>query len=581
MNHKTTTCALLIALLTPLLTACQRNSSDDGRATFAYFTYEGNDPRFEGPFDSATQYLNPILAGFYPDPSICRKGDTYYLVCSSFAFFPGVPLFSSTDLVSWRQGPFVLSRPGQLPLDGQGVSAGIFAPAISYNPLNDTFYMITTNVGAGNFFVTTHDPLTEPWSDPIYLPQVDGIDPSFFFDDDGRAYIVHNAPTMDPEDYSGQRAIRILPFDTAGDSICGPAVEIVRGGTHVEERPIWIEGPHLFKTQGTYYLMCAEGGTGDHHSEVIFRSQSPYGPWEEAPNNPILTQRDLTGPRGDNIVTSAGHADLVQTPSGDWWAVFLGCRPYEDDYYNTGRDTYLLPVSWNESGWPTILPPGTPIPTVVDAPHTLTRDGDPYLTGNFTYTDRFAGDTLHPRWLALRRPAQDCVTLTDKGLALTPLATALHDAPGRAAESCPPASGALAAIFTRQQHTHFAAETSLTFAPEDSLQFAGLALLQNEQYHFTFGKTLVDGQSTVILTRANRGAPETIASQTLSAPDQGLRLRIEGHGRYYDFLYAEGEGDWQTLAEHVDAVLLSTHASGGFIGTMIGLYATSPQSAEP
>ena len=563
MNHQTTTTgALLAALLAALLTACSGGEAPaDGRATFAYFTYEGNDPRFAQPFDSATQYLNPILAGFYPDPSICRKGDTYYLVCSSFAFFPGVPLFSSTDLVSWRQGPFVLSRPEQLPLDGQGVSAGIFAPAISYNPLNDTFYMITTNVGAGNFFVTTHDPLSEPWSDPIYLPEVDGIDPSFFFDDDGRAYIVHNAPTMDPEDYSGQRAIRILPFDTAGDSICGPAVEIVRGGTHVEEQPIWIEGPHLFKTQGTYYLMCAEGGTGDHHSEVIFRSkESPYGPWEEAPNNPILTQRDLTGPRGADIVTSAGHADLVQTPSGDWWAVFLGCRPYEGDYYNTGRDTYLLPVAWNASGWPTILPPGTPIPTVVDAPHTLTRDGDPYLTGNFTYTDRFQGDTLHPRWLALRQPAQDCVALTDKGLALTPLATNIA---GR---------DSLAAVFTRQQHTHFVAETSLTFTPQDSLQFAGLALLQNEQYHFTFGKTLLNGNPTVILTEANGGTPERIADAALSSTGSPLRLRIEGHGRYYDFLYAEGEGDWQTLATHVDALLLSTHASGGFIGTMIGLY---------
>lgn len=549
--------------LIPTLAACLlvgcTGSTATGQATFSHFTYEGHDARFDKSFDTLSQYLNPILAGFYPDPSICRKGDTYYLVCSSFTFFPGVPLFESEDLVSWRQTGFVLDRPSQLPLRGQGVSSGIFAPAISYNPRNDTFYMITTNVGAGNFFVKSRDP-GEGWSEPIYLPKVDGIDPSFFFDEDGKGYIVHNAPTQEAADYEGQRAIRLLAFDVSGDSVVGVPVEIVRGGTHVEAQPIWIEGPHLFRVGDTYYLMCAEGGTGDHHSEVIFRAPSPYGPWEEAPHNPILTQRDLTDEGREDLVTSAGHADLVQSPEGDWWAVFLACRPYEGDYYNTGRDTYLLPVTWAD-GWPTILPPATPLPTVVDAGHALTRDGDPGLTGNFTYTDDFSGASLHARWLRLRGPSEGCIRLTEEGLTLTPIATTLGE------------RDTLSAVFCRQQHTRFSAETQLRFTPDAEGAFAGMVLLQNENNHFTFGKTLIQGQETLLLTRVEDGETDTLAMAPLCAGT--LRLRIEGDGRYYAFLYAEGDDEWQALATEVDGILLSTHASGGFIGAMIGLYATS------
>jgi xylan 1,4-beta-xylosidase len=333
-------------------------------ATFSYFNYVGNDNRFDKKIDNARQYFNPILAGFYPDPSVCRKGDTYYLVNSSFSFFPGVPIFTSKDLVNWKQLGNVLDRESQLPLTHQRVSGGIYAPDITYNKNNQTFYMITTNVGAGNFFVKTKYP-AKGWSEPIYLHKINGIDPSMFFDQDGKGYIVHNAPVMGKADYEGQRAIRIFRFDVKGDSIIGEPTEIVRGGTHVTEKPIWIEGPHLFRVGKFYYLMCAEGGTGSMHSEVIFRAKNPMGPWEEFSGNPILTQRSGLDPAREDIVTSTGHADLVQAPRGDWWAVFLGCRPYEDDFYNTGRDTYLLPVTWKD-GWPTILEKGKVMPTVVN-----------------------------------------------------------------------------------------------------------------------------------------------------------------------------------------------------------------------
>ena len=538
-------------------------SSNAQTAIFKSFSYEGNDARFNKNIDSSKQFYNPILAGFYPDPSICRVGDTYYLVNSSFSFYPGVPLSTSKDLVNWKPLGHVLDRRSQLPLTHQRISGGIFAPAISYNQKNKTFYMITTNIGAGNFFVKTKDP-SKGWSEPIYLPKINGIDPSFFFDKNGQGYIVHNAPVDGGADYEGQRAIRIFKFDANGDSIIGNHTQIVRGGTHVQKNPIWIEGPHLFRVGDFYYLMCAEGGTCDWHSEVIFRAKNPMGPWIECPNNPILTQRTGLDPKRPDIVTSTGHADIVQSKNGEWWAVFLGCRPYEDDFYNTGRDTYLLPVTW-KNGWPEILAKGKVMPTVLQKTEWQKKynvtDVNP-MTGNFTYIDKFAGNKLNNRWMFLRNPS-DFYKLTDNGLEINakPVNISQPESPS--------------AIFVRQQHNTFTAETELSFNPSDEHQLAGLVLLQNEEYNFVFGKTMREGKPVIILKRAEK-TNITVASAPLdnSESQQPLRLKVEGDGRYYNFYYATGNGAWKLLANGVDAVNLSTHQSGGFIGACIGLYAT-------
>ena len=536
-------------------------------ANFRYFTYTGNDARFQKTVDPAREYLNPVIAGFAPDPSICRKGDTYYLVNSSFTFFPGVPIYTSRDLLHWQHLGYVLDRESQLPLAGQRVSGGIYAPAITYNEKNKTFYMITTNVGRGNFYVKTQDP-AKGWSEPIYLPKVGGIDPSFFFDKDGRAYIVNNdAPSTEPR-YNGERSIWIHEFDVRGDSIIGEQKELLRSGTHVQPNPIWIEGPHMYRIGKYYYLMCAEGGTGDWHSEVILRASVKSDPtdpaaWEECPHNPILTQRQGLDPRRPDIVTSAGHADLVQTPQGDWYAVFLGCRPYEADFYNTGRDTYMLPVTWQD-GWPTILERGKPVPTVVPltSPVKNPAPTGSLLNGNFTYTDRFEGPELNMRWNFLRQPT-DCYQLGDDGLTLRPSA-------GNILRRDP-----MSALFCHQQHNDFTAETSLIFAPRSEQQLAGFALLQNEDYNFVFGTTLLQGRRAVVLKRTEKQTVLVGSALLSSDAAQPLRLKIEGHGRYYDFLYAEADGPWQMLCRGVDAVNLSTHQSGGFIGACIGLYATN------
>ena len=252
------------------LVACKPAVSP-GVAVFESFRYEGRDAVYPAhPLSGKDVVYNPILPGWYSDPSICSNGEgDYFLVTSTFSYFPGVPLFHSRDLVNWKQVGHVLDRPSQLTgLGRQHTSGGIYAPDIKYNPKNRTYYMITTNVGTGNFLVKTQDPFGA-WSDPILLPQVQGIDPSLFFDDDGKAYIVNNdeAPGGKPE-YDGHRTIRIVEYDVENDCTIGERRIIVNKGVDPAAKPIWIEGPHLYKIDGKYFLMCAEGGTSDQHSEA-------------------------------------------------------------------------------------------------------------------------------------------------------------------------------------------------------------------------------------------------------------------------------------------------------------------------
>lgn len=319
-----------------------------GAPVFSQVVYQGNDRVYsENPL-SPGEFYNPILQGCYPDPSITRKGDDYFLVCSSFAMFPGVPIFHSKDLVNWTQIGHVLDRTSQLKVHDTGISAGVYAPAIKYNPNNDTFYMITTQFagGFGNIIVKSKDPF-KGWSDPIKL-NFDGIDPSIFFDDNGKAYVVHNdGPKRGEELYNGHRVIKIWEYDVENDQVIpGTDQVIVNGGVDLSKKPIWIEAPHIYKKDGRYYLMCAEGGTGGWHSEVIFVSDNPKGPFIPAPSNPILSQRYLDHNR-KNMVDWAGHADLVEGPDGKYYGVFLAIRPNEKGRVNIGRETFILPVDWS------------------------------------------------------------------------------------------------------------------------------------------------------------------------------------------------------------------------------------------
>ncbi len=330
---------------------------------FDWFRYDTPPALYEV---EETQFKNPVLPGYYPDPSITRKGDDYYLVNSSFSYTPGLPVFHSKNLTDWKLVGYALDRASQTSFAGLGISRGIFAPTLRYH--DGVFYLITTAVDSGgNFILTATDP-AGPWSEPVWLPEVGGIDPDIFFDDNGKAYIAHNdAPPGEPL-YNGHRAIWLWEFDLTTMKVVPSSRKLlVNGGVDISQKPVWIEGPHIYKKDGWYYLTCAEGGTGPQHSQVVFRTRSLSEAFVPYQNNPILTQRDLPLPRPD-AVDAAGHADFIQGPDGRWWSVFLATRPYLNDWYNTGRETFLLPMTW-QAGWPMILPSGKPIPVTLPKPY--------------------------------------------------------------------------------------------------------------------------------------------------------------------------------------------------------------------
>ena len=401
-KHSCRAMALACTLLFSGALATVNGKTDKNVPTFSQFTYQGNDKIYKENPLAADEFYTPILQGCYPDPSITRKGNDYYLVNSSFAMFPGVPTFHSTDLVNWKQIGHVLDRKSQLKVEDCGISMGVYAPAITYNPHNDTFYMITTQFsgGFGNIVVKTKDPM-KGWSDPIKL-NFDGIDPSLFFDDNGKAYVVHNdAPAKGKELYNGHRVIKIWEYDTEKDQVIpGTDKVIVNGGTDITKKPIWIEGPHLYKKNGRYYLMCAEGGTGGWHSEVIFSGDSPTGPFKAAPNNPILTQRYFAKDR-TNKVDWAGHADLVEGPNGKYYGVFLAIRPNEKGLVNTGRETFILPVDWSgeypvfENG---LVPLACKLKMPAGVENKTGKDGY-FPNGNFTFEDIFISNAISSHFL--------------------------------------------------------------------------------------------------------------------------------------------------------------------------------------
>ncbi|MBQ3790612.1 MAG: family 43 glycosylhydrolase [Lachnospiraceae bacterium] len=278
-------------------------------------------------------YRNPILPGFHPDPSICRVGDTFYLVTSTFEYFPGIPIFKSKNLTDWHCIAHVLTRPSQIDLIGAPPSGGLFAPTIRYH--DGLFYVTCTNVsGGGSFIVHAQDPAGK-WSDPVYVKRR-GIDPSLLFAD-GTCYF------LSTENEEGISGIWMCEVDPITGRMKSYERLLTRGcgGKYAE-------GPHLYKITGKYYLMLAEGGTEYGHRETILRSDQPYGPYEPCPYNPILTHADTM----DSPISCTGHADLVDDTNGRLWLVCLGVRTLPGVLlHNLGRETFLAPVRW-EDGWP-------------------------------------------------------------------------------------------------------------------------------------------------------------------------------------------------------------------------------------
>lgn len=506
---------------------------------------------------------NPILAGFYPDPAICKVGPDYYIVNSTFSYFPGIPVLHSQDLKNWRQIGNVISRPSQMDFMGETVSRGLFAPSISYH--EGLFYVTCTDIdNGGNFVVTAKNP-AGPWSDPVWIKEVHGIDPSLYFEGD-KAYIIYNSnPPENKPLYEGHRTLRMFEFDPVKLKVIGEETLLVNGGVDISTKPVWIEGPHIYKRDGWYYLMAAEGGTAVNHSEVILRSKNVKGPYIPYDKNPILTQRHLD-PNRKNPITSTGHADLFEGPDGNTYAIFIAVRPYEGDYYNTGRETFIAPVKWID-GWPVINPDHEEV--LYNYPVSwkqVKHPGALPMNGNFRYTIDFQ-DSLHSQFLFLRTLDTTWYNLKDKKGYLTM----------KLLPETVMGAGNPAFIGKRQQHLTCEASTELSFIAKEENEKAGMMIFQNETHFYYICKSTSKGKAVVQLFKADKASSSMVLvkQESLANASDPLFLKITAEKDKYSFWFSARKDKWNLLQGSLDGKYLSTRDAGGFVGSLFALYATS------
>ena len=521
-----------------------------GLTLFVTFLVAQNKEAVKTPPYTKPILENPILKGFYPDPSICRVGDDYYLVTSSFEYYPGFPIFHSKDLVHWEQIGHVLDRASQLNLDSIRVSGGVYAPTIRYH--NGIFYVINTLIGkGGNYLVTATNP-AGPWSDPIWLNDTPGIDPSLFFDEDGKVYYTGNGRPADNTPDSKKRHIWLQELDLSIYKLIGQKkIILVEGALHDAQNA---EAPHLYKKDGYYYLIIAEGGTGDNHAVTIFRSKNISGPYESNKKNPILTHRNL----GRSYpIACTGHADMVDTQNGEWWMVLLGVRPYGGFHYNLGRGTFLVPLQW-EDNWPVVNP---------GIGKVMFKQAGPNLplfnAKTVAAKDNFTGESLQYVWNFLRTPRSKFWSLQERKGFLR-----IHLLPQSITQLVSPAF-----IGRRQQDTSFEASCKMSFSPQSENETAGMVLFMNNDFHFRFERLIKNGKNFLVITKRHAGVETVLHSEPCNKID--LELIVFANGQDYGFKVGFGDGQYKTLLQNVDGRTLSRTNTGGFTGTYIGLYASS------
>ncbi|MCR5398142.1 MAG: glycoside hydrolase family 43 protein [Lachnospiraceae bacterium] len=495
----------------------------------------------------AVKASNPILAGFYPDPSICAVGDDFYIVNSTFAYFPGLSVMHSKDLAHWEQIGNVMTRESQLPLNEAGSSRGLFAPTMRYH--NGTYYVICTNVSYGGNFIVTSDKPEGPYSEPHYLEGADGIDPSLFFDDDGKVYYIGTHPNKDGCRYNGDYFIYIQEVDIENFKLIGEPKDVWNGAMRDVQ---WPEGPHLYKIGEYYYILHAEGGTGPEHAVSVARSKEVFGPYENNFCNPIFTHRHL-GVRYP--VKYVGHADLVQLPDGEWYMVMLAVRPIKG-YTTMGRETFLARVIW-EKDWP-VVNPGLGILSDVlniDLPEYKPECRPTSIPGTNKLYDFTHLDEIGPEWLFLRNPIMDHYELKQgEGLYLTCSADAVSG------------YGKPTYMSVRQDSHCFEAAVTLKGDNLYNGARAGICLFQSEDYNLRFEYAGCNG--TVILRKG--GEDEKLASRVLPQDLVTLVINVIGTKAAL-FMVCDNKAD--VLVKDLDISCLSTEVAGGFVGCTIGLYA--------
>jgi len=519
----------------------------------------------------AATYMNPILRGGYPDPSICRDGDDYYIVNSSFEYFPGLPIHHSTDLVNWELIGYGLHREeqvtGAVNLADVQSNGGIHAPTLRCR--DGRFYLITTHVytsaakGAKtefvNFVLTADDP-RGPWSEPRVLEGAPGIDPDLFFDDDGRVWYVG---THSPEapNFPGEGEIWLQEIDPEHWRLVGERHFLWRGACG----GVWAEGPHLYKRDGRYYLMIAEGGTSLNHAVMIAVSDEITGPYQSNPRNPILTSRHLSY---DHWVNSTGHGDLFELPDGRWYMVALGIRNEEQRHSNMGRETHLLPVEWEREPfewkepryeWPVAAPAKGRVEQVNPAPFEgraqRLRDG---------FEDEFEGAELKLDWNFRRVPVPGLFSLAERPgyLRLAVLPTVPAD------------RGRASLLGVRQTESEFSFSTRLEFQPARDNVHAGISIFQKDDRHIDMTVFRAGEQYHLRLTLVEPGF-DTHLRIDAALPDYAghIVLRLVSLRGAYQFDYSVDGGQTFSTFTQTSADHLLAH--GSYTGAYLGLYATS------
>ena len=496
---------------------------------------------------------NPILSGFYPDPSIVAVNDDYYIVNSSFAYFPGLPVMHSKDLAHWEQIGNVLDRESQLPLQDAQVSQGLFAPTIRYN--DGLFYVICTNVShGGNFIVTAEEP-GGPWSEPHYIEGADGIDPSLFFDDDGKCYYIGTHPNPDGCRYDGDWFIYIQELDINEFKLIGEPKNVWNGamrGVH------WPEGPHLYKLNDYYFIIHAEGGTGPEHAISVARSKNVFGPYEGNFCNPIFTHRHLGA---QYPIKYVGHGDLFKTVNGDWYMVMLAVRPTKG-YTTMGRETFLARVIW-ENDWPVV---NAGLGRLSEELKINLEEYDTEVIEtslpNTSKTYNFSRmKELGPEWLSLRKSPESFAKFTQEGLSLKCGTDYLT-------ETAYPSY-----VGIRQDSHVFEAKVSFY---TDNLMMgarAGIAYVQNNRFQLRF--ELTENIARVVMVKD--GVEEIITASKVFLSPATLIMKIAGTKASLFTMTDQGA---EPLVRNLDISALSTEVAGGFVGCTVGIFATDGADRE-
>ena len=516
---------------------------------------------------TAATIHNPILRGFNPDPSIVRVGDDYYIATSTFEWYPGVQIHHSRDLVNWRLLTRPLNRPSQLNMLGDPDSCGIWAPCLTY--ADGLFYLIYTDVkrygrtsqpgsaGASlrdfhNYLVTC-ETIEGEWSDPVYLNS-SGFDPSLFHDDDGRKYLLNMLWDHRPG-HNRFAGIELQEYSASEQKLIGPR-EVIFRGTAIG----FTEGPHLYKRDGYYYLLTAEGGTGWGHAVTLARSRFINGPYELYPDSYILTSRY----RPDAVLQRAGHADIVETRSGETYLVHLCGRPIRNRGRCTlGRETAIQKMVWDKDGW-LVTASGEPVPHLeVDGPG-LTLHEFPVEPAR----DDFNNPDLSINFQWLRSPWPEELF-------------SLKARPGYLRLFGRETIGSLfrQSLVARRQQSHcFSASISVEFNPEDFQQMAGLICYYNgAKFHYfyvSYDDTL--GKHLRVMTTS----PDLLSGDAFTAPtpipaNGPIELRVEVDFERLRFAYRTGNHDWNWVPEVFDASILSDEATSpgqpNFTGAFVGM----------